>query len=216
MKSPRAGQHGFDRELTDMPAALRWREWMMRVETVLFAAPRPVDRGVLARVVGPDCPIDSLIDDVRAELAGRPYEIVEVAGGWQFRTRPGRGDVVDEALGPAKAPVSRMSQTDMLVLATIAYHQPVSRKTIAEILGRDIGRDGFARLRAMEMIGLGPRAPEPGSPYTYVTTEAFLTHFGLFSLGELPQIDAIYDTGLLSDADFPDPMHSESEDDVDF
>lgn len=62
----------FDAELAHLPAELRWREWMGRVEAVIFAAPEPVPREVLARVVGRDCSLDLLIDDIRAELRGRP------------------------------------------------------------------------------------------------------------------------------------------------
>ncbi len=77
----------LDRELVDLPPELRWREWMLRVEAVIFAAAEPVGRETLSRVVGKDCSIDLLIDDLRAELRDRPYEIVFVAGGWQHRTR---------------------------------------------------------------------------------------------------------------------------------
>ncbi len=77
----------FDAELADMPPELRWREWMGRVEAVIFASPEPVGREILARVVGRNCSIDLLIDDIRAELSGRPYELVSVAGGWQHRTK---------------------------------------------------------------------------------------------------------------------------------
>jgi chromosome segregation and condensation protein ScpB len=70
----------LDLELADLPPELRWREWMGRVEAVIFAAPEPVTREVLARVVGRGCNIDLIIDDIRHELHGRPYELVAVAG----------------------------------------------------------------------------------------------------------------------------------------
>jgi segregation and condensation protein B len=83
---------GFDRELTDFPVELRWREWMARVEAVIFASPVPVGRETLGRVIGANCNLDLLIDDIREELRARPYELVAVAGGWQHRTaiRAGR------------------------------------------------------------------------------------------------------------------------------
>jgi segregation and condensation protein B len=80
-------KEGLDTELADLPPELRWREWMGRVEAVIFASPEPVTREVLTRVVGRDCNIDLIIDDIRDELRGRPYELVAVAGGWQHRTR---------------------------------------------------------------------------------------------------------------------------------
>src|SRR5690606_17174545 len=78
----------LDTELDALPPELRWREWMTRVEAVIFAAPEPVTREMLSRIVGRDCSIDLLIQDIANELAARPYEIVAIAGGWQFRTRP--------------------------------------------------------------------------------------------------------------------------------
>ena len=77
----------LDRELEALPAELRWREWMLRVEAVIFAASEPVSREVLARVVGQSFSIELLIDDLREELRDRPYDIVAVAGGWQHRSR---------------------------------------------------------------------------------------------------------------------------------
>jgi segregation and condensation protein B len=72
----------FDPELEHLPPEARWREWMNRVEAVIFAASEPVSRETLARIVGRDCSIDLIIDDIRAELRGRPYDLVAVAGGW--------------------------------------------------------------------------------------------------------------------------------------
>ncbi len=77
----RAGKNGgeLDRELEDLPPAARWREWMGRVEAAVFASARPVLREDLARVVGEACHLDLIIDDIKDELRGRPYEIVSVA-----------------------------------------------------------------------------------------------------------------------------------------
>ena len=61
-KANAADERLFDRELEDLPPELRWREWMLRVEAVIFAAAEPVGRETLARVVGKDCSIDLLID----------------------------------------------------------------------------------------------------------------------------------------------------------
>ena len=90
-RAPRAGKAKtekeilFDRELEDLPPDLRWREWMLRIEAVIFASAEPVTRETLARIVGKDCSIDLLIDDLKEDLHGRPYEIVAVAGGFTDR-----------------------------------------------------------------------------------------------------------------------------------
>src|SRR5208282_1827480 len=98
----------LDTELEDLPAPARWREWMGRVEAAIFASAEPILRENLARVVGKGCNLDLIIDDIRDELRGRPYEIVSLAGGWSFRTKLGFGDAIGTALGgPRKAELSR-------------------------------------------------------------------------------------------------------------
>ena len=78
---------GLDHELEDLPPELRWREWMRRIEAVLFASASPVRREGLARVVGQGASVDLLVEDLAVELAERPYEIACVAGAWMLRTR---------------------------------------------------------------------------------------------------------------------------------
>lgn len=90
---------GLDTELADLPPELRWREWMGRIEAVIFASPEPVGREALTRVVGRDCNIELIIDDIRDELRGRPYELVSVAGGWQHRTKKGFANAIRTATG---------------------------------------------------------------------------------------------------------------------
>src|SRR5271166_5472095 len=80
----------LDLELEDLPAPARWREWMGRVEAAIFAAAEPVLRENLGCVVGKTCNLEQIIDDIRDELRGRPYEIVSVAGGWKCRERGGK------------------------------------------------------------------------------------------------------------------------------
>ena len=79
----------LDRELEDLPPAARWREWMGRVEAVVFASAQPVLRENLAEVVGKACNLDLIFDEIKDKLRGRPYEIVAAAGGWSFRTKLG-------------------------------------------------------------------------------------------------------------------------------
>ncbi|MCB5412064.1 SMC-Scp complex subunit ScpB [Pseudogemmobacter faecipullorum] len=189
----------MDTELAELPQALRWREWMARVEAVLFTASEPVGREVLARVVGRDCALDLLIEDIAAELVGRPYEIARIAGGWQFRTRPQHSAAIRAALGEGEA-VRDLTQNEALVLTIIAYMQPVTRRAISRLTGREVSRDLIARLPGQALIARGPRSPEPGAPYTYVTTPGFLVQFGLETLRDLPDLEALEDAGLLKPA----------------
>ena len=88
----------FDTELADLPADLRWREWMNRIEAVLFASSRPVEREALARIVGRDASIELLIDDVQAGLVGKPYEVSRIAGGWRMQTRVAYADTIHASM----------------------------------------------------------------------------------------------------------------------
>lgn len=188
----------LDTELEHLPAELRWREWMGRVEAVIFAASEPVTRSVLARVVGKHCNLELIIDDIRAELAGRPYELVAVAGGWQHRTKKVFGDIIHAAFGTAGQGTKELSQSEALVLMCIAYFQPITRGELSSFFGKEVSRDLIGVLRAQELIASGPRSPQPGAPYTYVTTKAFLSQFGLDTLRQLPDFEALEDAGLLS------------------
>jgi segregation and condensation protein B len=196
---------GFDRELSDLPAPLRWREYMMRVEAVIFAASQPVTRETLAAVIGSDCNLDLLIADIRDELRARPYELVDVAGGFQHRTRRAYGDVI-RASGTVATPPVDLTQLEKLVLTAVAYFQPVTRAGLGDILGRIINRDVIAALRGAQLIANGPRSPQPGAPHTYVTTPAFLTLWGLASLRDLPDLARLEDAGLIGKAPLPEDL----------
>ncbi|MDN5925558.1 MAG: SMC-Scp complex subunit ScpB [Hyphomicrobiales bacterium] len=196
-KSVDGGDGLFDRELDHLPPEARWREWMNRVEATIFAASEPVGRDTLARIVGKTCSIDLLIDDIREELRGRPYDLVAVAGGWKHLTRPAYADAIRTVVGGSERAVD-LTQSEVLVLMCIAYFQPITRGELSSFFGKEISRDLIGNLRSFGFIGSGPRAPQPGAPYTYVTTRAFLLEFGLETLRDLPDREALEDAGLLS------------------
>lgn len=184
----------FDRALDDLPPELRWRTWMGRIEAVLFASTGPVPREDLAKLVGQGASVEALIADIRADLTGRPYELAEVAGGWMFRTRPQFADAIQAATDPGAQRLS-FSEAEMSVLAAIAYHQPIDRAGLKDIFGKEINRDLLSRLRYQNLITSGPRAPRPGAPHTFVTTETFLVTFDLQSLRDLPEVEGVQDGG---------------------
>jgi chromosome segregation and condensation protein ScpB len=197
----RSNDHLFDRELDHLPPEARWREWMHRVEATIFAASEPVGRETLARIVGKSCSIDLLIDDIREELRGRPYDLVSVAGGWKHLTRPAYADAIRSAFGTVVGGSGRakdLTQSEVLVLMCIGYFQPITRAELSSFFGKEISRDLIGHLRGGGMIASGPRSPTPGAPYTYVTTKEFLLEFGLDTLRDLPDFEALEDAGLLS------------------
>jgi segregation and condensation protein B len=180
----------FDRDLGDLPEGLRWREWMGRVEAAIFASPTPVSRETLSRLVGDACRLDDLLADIAEELKARPYEIVLVAGGYQFRTRPRHAEALRSLAGTKDAGPPSFTKLEMLALAAIAYQQPITRAELSRLAGHDISRDILGRLKTAGVIAPGPRAPEPGAPIAWVTTQRFLEVFALGSLADLPDLDA--------------------------
>lgn len=189
------GEGLFDRELADLPQELRWREWMGRIEAVLFATASPVGRDDLARVVGQEVSLDTLIDDIQAEIINRPYELAQVTGGWMFRTKTQFADVI-KAVADLGDQSLAFTEMEMGVLCAIAYHQPIDRAGLKDIFGKEVSRDLLARLRFQDLIASGPRSPRPGAPHTFVTTEIFLTTFDLQSLRDLPDMEQLVDAGL--------------------
>ena len=204
----------LDRELEDLPQELRWREWMMRVEAVIFASAEPVSRETLSRVVGRDCSIDLLIDDLREELRSRPYELVSVAGGWQHRTRAAYAPAIRASAAPTRSAAAVLSELESMVLMAIAYFQPVTRSELSKVFGKEVSRDTISALRGAGFVSSGPRSPTPGAPYTYVTTKHFLSAFGMETLRDLPDMEALEDAGLLSrHAVHAEPLSVELDDD---
>jgi segregation and condensation protein B len=185
----------IDRALEDLPPELRWREWMRRIEVVLFASTSPVPREDLARVVGQGASVDLLIEDLIADVADRPYEVAAVADGWMLRTRAGYAAVIRAAADVGGQGLD-LREFDVAVLAAVAYNQPITRDGLKDIFGKEISRDLIGRLHARDLIATGPRSPRRGAPYTYVTTEKFLVAFDLQSLRDLPDRELLMDAGV--------------------
>lgn len=185
----------LDRELAGLPADLRWREWLRRIEAVLFASASPVSRDDLAKIVGQGVSVDLLIADLVVDLADRPYELARVGTGCMLRTRPAYAAAIRAAADVGGRALD-LSEFDLAVLAAVAFHQPISRDGLKGIFGKEISRDLISRLSERNLIASGPREPRRGAPYTFVTTETFLAAFGMESLRDLPDCEQAEDAGL--------------------
>ena len=193
----------LDRDLADLPPDARWREWLRRVEAVLFASRSPVPREELARVVGQGASVELLIEDLAADLESRPYQVARVGAGWMLRTRAAYAPAIRAAADVDRQALN-LSEYDLAVLAAIAFHQPVSRDGLKEILGKEISRDLLGRLAERDLIGTGPREPRRGAPFTFVTTETFLAACGMQSLRDLPDPEQLKDAGLAGRSERPE------------
>jgi segregation and condensation protein B len=205
----REGDEPLDVELFDLPPAARWREWMLRVEAAIFASDKPVPREALVRLVGQECRFDDLIADLSHELRGRPYDLVQVAGGYRLQTKTRFAPAI-RAAHPGRVwdDIAELTRTETFALTAIAYLQPVTRGEISKLAGREISRDVIGALKRHGLIDGAIRAPQPGAPFAYVTTRKFLEAFGLASLRDLPDLERLKTEGLLKGGQGEDDLDS--------
>ena len=209
----------FDAELADLPEAARWREWMWRVEAAIFAAPNPVPREALARLVGKHCKLDDLIADLMpncADALTTSSSSPAAINCAPSRVSPARSARrARNGLRDAGAP--ELTPTELLAVTAIAYLQPATRAEISRLAGKEISRDVIGALKRHGLIDGGLRAPEPGAPFAYVTTKKFLEVFGLASCAICPTSSGSKTrgscTGLRSDIDLDGALGILGEDD---
>jgi segregation and condensation protein B len=175
--------------LSLLPGPLRRRELMNYIVAVIFAATAPVPRERLAAVIPDEFNLDQLLAEAAEELRAWPFEIVRVAGGYQIRTRPEYGPVI-RGSGVSTRGAVKLGRKEHLVLAIIAYDQPITRKEVSEKIGAECDV-AIAALRDAELITYGPRRRTPGAPPTYVTTKKFEVELSLNGLNDLPSIEEI-------------------------
>jgi len=163
------------------------------LEALLFAAPAPLPEAELALRLGEDADIPGLLTELAARYAERGVNLVRLAGGWTFRTAPDLAPFL-----VSERPVSRkLSRAAVETLAIIAYHQPVTRAEIEAIRGVALARGTLDRLLEAGWVRPKGRRDSPGRPLNWATTPAFLAHFGLDDVSELPGLDELRAAGLL-------------------
>src|SRR3954468_12452449 len=135
--------------------------------------------------------LKALLAEVREEWSGRSVELVQLASGWRFQTRPEFRPYV-ERLFPEKPP--RYSRAVMETLAIIAYRQPVTRGDIEDVRGVVVSTQIVQALEARGWIDIVGHRETPGRPALYATTRKFLDDLGLRTLEELPPLEEIAQT----------------------
>ncbi len=169
------------------------REQLRLLEALLFAAPEPLAEDDLARRLGDTADVAALLRDVAQSYAERGVNLVRLAGGWTFRTAP---DLAAQ-LKSERIVARKLSRAAVETLAIVAYHQPVTRAEIEAIRGVALARGTLDRLLEAGWVRPMGRRDSPGRPLNWATTPAFLAHFGLDGLGELPGLDELRAAGLL-------------------
>jgi len=174
------------------------------IEALLFSAERPVSpkeiRTIFAEATDEEnspavsepfrnvreAQIVAVLDELKAEceLQHRSYQLVEIAGGWRFVTRPEFAPWLKKLLDEARP--HRLSPPSLETLAIIALRQPISRADIAAIRGVEV--DGVIKtLLERDMITIVGKSDAPGRPMLYGTTQKFLEHFGLRDIDDMPK-----------------------------
>jgi segregation and condensation protein B len=176
------------------------------VEALLFAAAGPLSDADLAKRLPEGADVSGAIAALQARYQGRGVELVAAAGRWRFQTAADLAWLMtDEREEPR-----RLSRAAQETLAIVAYHQPVTRAEIEAVRGVQASKGTLDVLLELGMVRMRGRRRTPGRPITYGTTDAFLEHYGLASVGDLPGAAEMRAAGLLSldlPADFavPDP-----------
>ena len=164
------------------------------LEAALLASHEPVSAMDLKRVFQGEVSVDEmrkLLAELREDWSGRAVELVELASGWRFQTRPEMQPFV-ERLHPEKPP--RYSRAVMETLAIVAYRQPVTRGDIEDVRGVSVSAQIIQALEARGWIDVIGHRETPGRPALYATTKPFLDDLGLRALSELPPLEEIAQT----------------------
>jgi segregation and condensation protein B len=191
---------GLARKLMDedeAPDAIRTPqarpEELRILEALLFASKEPLDEKTLAQRLPEGVELAPTLAMLRDEYAPRGVNLVKVSGKWTFRTANDLAWLLTrEAIQPRK-----LSRAAIETLAVIAYHQPVTRAEVEDIRGVTMSKGTIDVLLETGWIRPRGRRKVPGRPITYGTTEAFISHFGLEQLSDLPGLDELKGSGML-------------------
>jgi segregation and condensation protein B len=173
--------------------ARRKEEDLRVLEALLFATSEPLSERVIGERLGPGADVPALMEELRALYRGRGIEVLQGNGRWSFRTAPD----VTEKLRLEKLVPRKLSRAAIETLAIIAYHQPVTRAEIEEIRGVAVSSGTVDILLEEGWIKPRGRKEVPGRPVMWGTSNAFLDHFGLESIQDLPGIEELRASGLL-------------------
>src|ERR1700732_2615240 len=168
-------------------------EELRLLEALLFASTEPLDQATLAKRMPDGVDIKVALAQLQADYAMRGVNLVRVANKWTFRTASDLAWLMTRESTETR----RLSRAAIETLAIVAYHQPVTRAEVEEIRGVVTATGTLDVLLKTGWIRPRARRKAPGRPITYGTTEAFLSHFGLEEVGDLPGLDELKGAGLL-------------------
>ena len=168
-------------------------EELRLLEAMLFASAEPLDEKSLAARLPQHVDVHAALLDLQQEYEARGVNLVRIGGKWTFRT----ASDLAWLLCKESVETRKLSRAAIETLAIIAYHQPVTRAEIEDIRGVTTSKGSVDVLLEAGWIRPRGRRKSPGRPVTYGTTEAFLSHFGLDAVSDLPGLDELRGSGLL-------------------
>jgi segregation and condensation protein B len=182
------------------------------IEALLFAATQPMTLADLAeRLPHGSDPAEALAA-LRRRYQGRGVQVEAVGNAYAFRTAGDLGFLMAREVVETR----KLSRAAIETLAIIAYHEPVTRAEIEEIRGVTVSRGTVDQLIEQGWVRFGRRKMTPGRPVTFVTTPAFLDHFGLETVRDLPGLKELRQAGLLDNRPGPGvPLATTGEDEID-
>lgn len=164
------------------------------IEALLFAAAGPLSEAEIAARLPKGADVVGALSALQARYDGRGVELARVAERWRFQTAADLAWLMTEERDEPR----RLSKAAQETLAIIAYHQPVTRAEIEAVRGVQASRGTLDVLLELGLVRMRGRRRTPGRPVTYGTTDAFLEHYGLASLSDLPGVAEMKAAGLLS------------------
>ncbi len=197
--SPEEAHLQVSEQETQFPPDMAQRSLRV-LEALLFAATEPLDISEMRPFLPEGADIERLLGELGGSYAARGVNLVQRGEKWAFRTAEDLGFL----LRREEKETRTLSRAALETMAIIAYHQPVTRAEIEEIRGVAAGRGTLDLLMEAGWVRMRGRRRTPGRPVTYGTTEGFLDHFSLASLGDLPGIEELKGAGLLSSKLPPD------------
>jgi len=163
------------------------------IEACLFASAGPVAEKSLIRRLPEGTDIEPLLEQLVEHYAGRGVNLVKAGGSWAFRSAPDMTALLNREVEVSR----KLGRATIETLAVIAYHQPITRGEIEEIRGVGLSKGTLDTLFEEGWVRPRGRRKTPGRPTVWGTTDAFLDHFGLESIKDLPGIDELKAAGLL-------------------
>ncbi len=163
------------------------------VEALLFAVSRPMTTAALQKRLPAGADARQALRKLEDFYRDRGVNLVRIGSAWAFRSSPDLGFLMTEE----RVSRRKLSKAAIETLAVVAYHQPVTCAEIEDIRGVSSSRSTLGRLVETGWVGFGARRDAPGRPATYIVTQAFLDHFGLADLADLPDLEELRSAGLV-------------------